>query len=175
MWVRVPPPVPSHQNRELTPDFCVKGQYSTRAEQMRRLIGSVLIAIILGIVLGVYLGWEQFPVQLTNSAMCQLSETHREDYTLMIARGYQSDRDRDAALQRLLPLSASNAEACLRDETTTQINNIPAWVQEVTERYLTRGADLQDICHLAALSSALGRQIPNYADRPGTVCDQFIS
>jgi hypothetical protein len=140
---------------------------------MQHVLGSFLVALIAGIGLGVYVGWVQFPVQPRDNAMCQLSEAHKEQYTLMVARGYQVDRDRDAALKRLLPLRAAEAEACLRDSTNTQIDNIPAWVQELSERYRTRGADLADICDLAALSAAFGRQIPGYADRPGTVCDQF--
>lgn len=141
---------------------------------MRRFIGSALIAMIIGISVGVYLGWEQFPVEYRNSSMCQLSEDYREEYTLMIARGFRAEGNRDAALNRLLPLRASNNPTCLRDETTTQIDNVPAWVQEVTERYRSQGANLEDICTLAALSAAFGRQIPGYADRPGTICDQFL-
>jgi len=142
---------------------------------MRRFFGSALVAIILGIALGVYLGWVQFPVEFRNSAMCQLSEDYREEYTLMVARGFRVDQDRDVALNRLLPLRADTQESCQRDETRTRIDNIPAWVQEVAERRITRGSDLADICDLAALSAAFGRQIPGYADRPGTVCDQFRS
>lgn len=139
---------------------------------MRRFIGSLLVSMILGISLGVYLGWEQFPVEYQNSAMCQLSENDREEYTLIVARGFQADRDTNAAMRRLLPLNATNSDTCLRDASNAQIDNIPAWVQEVTERFLTRSAELSDICDLAALSAAFGRQIPGYADRPGTVCDQ---
>ena len=142
---------------------------------MRRFIGSALVAAILGISLGVYLGWEQFPVEYRNSAMCQLAEDYQEQYTLMIARGFRTHQDRDAALRRLLPLRSERVESCQRDATKTRVDNVPAWVQEVTERYRTRGADLADICDLAALSAAFGRQIPGYADRPGTVCDQFTS
>ncbi len=147
---------------------------------MRRFFGSLLVALILGISVGVYLGWEQFPVDAENSAMCQLSQEAKEDYTLMIARAYQadirlqisadSDEARNIALTRLLPLR-SDGENCATDP---QIDNIPAWVQEVTERYRTEGAELEEICMLASLSASFGRQIPGYADRPGTVCDQFL-
>lgn len=137
---------------------------------MRRFFGSLLVAMILGIGIGVYLGWVQFATRSENSAMCQLSESEREDYTLMVARGFKIEQDRDTAMRRLLPLNASNDEAC--QQSASQINNVPLWVQEVTERYRTRSAELRDICDLAALSAAFGRQIPGYADRPGTVCDQ---
>ena len=138
---------------------------------MRRFIGSLLVALILGIGAGVYLGWEQFPAEYENSVMCQLAEDYREEYTLMVARGFRADGERDPALNRLLPLNAGRSPACLRDTLGTQIDNVPEWVQEVTERYLTRGADLADICDLAALSNAFGRRIPGYADGTGTVCD----
>lgn len=105
--------------------------------------------------------------------MCLMSSEYQEDYTLMIARGYQSDGDRDGALRNLLPLTVGSDPAC--EASSTQIDNVPAWVQELTERYRTRGAELEDICHLASLSAAFGRQIPGYGDRPGTVCDPFIA
>jgi len=147
---------------------------------MRRFFGSLLVAMIIGIAAGVYLGWVQFPAESEDSALCQLSPEYREKYTLMVARSYQGmlaqnvppNEGRVVALNRLLPLNATNAEACLQNPDN-QIDNIPAWVQEVTERYLSRGEDLRDVCHLAALSAAFGRQIPNYADRPGTLCDQY--
>ncbi len=141
----------------------------------------MLVALIVGISIGVYLGWEQFPVDTENSFMCQLSDGAKEEYTLMVARAYQadlktqqsagSDEARSAALNRLLPLRSSNSDNC---SSGTQIDNIPAWVQEVTERFRTEGAELEKICVLASLSAGFGRQIPGYADRPGTVCDQFL-
>ena len=139
---------------------------------MRRLIGSFLVMMIVGIGIGLFLGWSQFAPQSGDSAMCQLSEDYREEYTLMVARGFRTEQDTAAAIRRLLPLTVDNSPACLNDTTSTRIDNIPAWVQEVAERYLTRGGDLQDICDLAALSADFGRQIPNFADRPGTICDQ---
>lgn len=147
---------------------------------MRRFLGSLLVALILGLSIGVYLGWEQFPVASETSAMCQLSEEAKEEYTLMVARAYQadlklqvsqtSDEARNIALTRLLPLR-SDDDICSNDP---KIDNIPAWVQEVTERHRTEGAELEEICMLASLSASFGRQIPGYADRPGTVCDQFL-
>lgn len=138
---------------------------------MQRFIGSALITMILGVGIGLYLGWVQFPPD-NQSHMCQLDRVYKEQYTLMVARGFRVDGDRDTALRRLLILTASNSENCMDEDAGYQIDNVPAWVQEVTERYLSGGAELRDICDLAALSAAFGRQIPNYADRPGTVCDQ---
>lgn len=142
---------------------------------MRRFIGSALVACTLGIALGVYLGWQQFPMTYQDSGMCQMNRDTQEKYTLMVARGFQADGNRDVALSRLLPLRTGENTACLALPANRQIDNIPAWVQEVTDRYRTRGADLREICELAALSAAFGRQIPNYADRPGTVCDQYLA
>ncbi len=150
---------------------------------MRQFIGSALVACILGIGLGLFLGWEQFPRQAEDSSMCQFSRENLEAYTLMVARGFRVDEAhadpisaRDAALERLLPLNASNSPVCEAGQTSAQIDNVPAWVQEVTERFRTRGADLRDICDLANLSAAFGRQIPGYADgSPGSICNQFNS
>ncbi|NJL94335.1 MAG: hypothetical protein HC915_11745 [Anaerolineae bacterium] len=147
---------------------------------MRRFLASLLISLVLGIGAGVFLGWTRLPVEEDAGALCQLSRTHREDYTVMVARGYQgmlaqgidANEGRIAAMRNLLPLNADYDLACQQADENT-IDNIPAWVQEVTERALSSGEDLQDICDLAALSAAFGRQIPGYADRPGTVCDQF--
>ena len=171
------------RNREsvIVPGFCIIGldAYITDWKKrpghqifMKRFIGSLLITMIFGIAIGVYLGWVQFPAEHNQSAMCQLSQDFREEYTLMVARGFKADGDRDSALRRLLPLRAEKSQDCMRDTASQQVDNVPAWVQEVTERYLSRGAELADICDLASLSAAFGRQIPNYADRPGTVCDQ---
>ncbi len=33
----------------------------------RRHFGSLLIGVLIGLAVGVYLGWEQFPVEYTNS------------------------------------------------------------------------------------------------------------
>ncbi|MFP4321336.1 MAG: hypothetical protein ACLFTK_02680 [Anaerolineales bacterium] len=150
---------------------------------MRQFIGTALVATILGIGLGIFLGWEQFPRSPENSSMCQFSRDNLEDYTLMVARGFRVDQAadtsitaRDAALERLLPLNANNSTVCENGQSAVQIDNIPAWVQDVTERYRTRGADLRDICDLANLSAAFGRQIPGYADgSPSAICNQFGS
>jgi hypothetical protein len=138
---------------------------------MRRFLASALLALILGLLLGVYVGWTQLPLRQTTTPLCQLAEEEREQYTLMVARGYRAHRDRDVALNDLLPLRSAEAETCLRDQSVPNIDNIPAWVQEITERYRTRGEKLEQVCDLARLSASFGRQIPGYADgSPSAVC-----
>ncbi len=129
-----------------------------------------IISFPIGIAIGVYIGWVQAPVEYRNSQMCQLSEHHQENYTLMVARGYRLDRDLNKAVQRLRPLRVEGQPVC-DDGRTYQIDNIPDWVQVVTERYISIGANQDDICDMVNLADALNRSTelmlsscPNFAE-----------
>ncbi|MGB1287672.1 MAG: hypothetical protein ACPG7F_14130, partial [Aggregatilineales bacterium] len=58
---------------------------------------------------------------------------------------YVVDGDVNAAVERLRPL---------------QTDNIPDYVQDTTERYISNSRDLDDIRKLVALSEGLGRLTP---------------
>lgn len=126
---------------------------------MRNYLITGIIAIALGIGLGVYIGWIQYPVEYRNSYMCQLSDNYQEEYTLMIARGYREDGDLNKALDRLQPLRAVGVPEC-DDGRSYQIDNIPEWVQVLTERYISQGADPALIRDLVALAEGFGRLTP---------------
>ena len=111
---------------------------------MRFLI-SLLIGLLVGVGLGLYLGWVQFPVEFVNSAMPDLSERYKDEYTVMIATGYVADDNLGGAVDRLRVLGVSN---------------IPAYVQETTERYITNSRNVNDIRYLVMLAEGLGRMTP---------------
>jgi hypothetical protein len=110
----------------------------------KRYVGSLLIGIIVGLAIGVYLGWVQFPVEYTNSSLAALAPRHQEEYTVMVAEGYQYDRDVNAAIDRLQPLGK---------------DNVFDYVQDLTERYILQ-SNVPDITKMVALAEALGRLTP---------------
>lgn len=126
---------------------------------MRTYFVTALISLLIGSGLGLYLGWVQFPVEYDNSHMCQLDLRYQEEYTLMVARGFQQDGDIEAALERLRPLRVEGVEAC-EDGRSDAIDNILSWVQFLTERYISQSRDTEMICDLAKLSAAFGRLTP---------------
>jgi hypothetical protein len=87
----------------------------------------------------------QFPVQFVNSPASSLSERAKNDYMVMVAAGYLKDADLGGAVERLRLLG---------------VPNIPAYVQQVTESYISNSQDVNDISYLVALSEAMGRLTP---------------
>ena len=107
---------------------------------MRFLI-SLLVGLGIGAAAGLYLGWIQFPVEFVNSPMTALAERYQDDYTVMIAAGYVADGDLNGAVDRLRLLD---------------VDNIPDYVQNTTERYITNSRDVQDIRYLVSLAARTG-------------------
>lgn len=112
---------------------------------MLRFLISLLVGLALGAGAGLYLGWVQFPAQFVNSPAASLSERYKDDYTVMVATGYLKDGDLGGAFDRLKILG---------------VVNIPAYVQSVTERYISSSRDAKDISYLVALAEGLGRLTP---------------
>lgn len=112
---------------------------------MIRFLVSLILALIVGLGLGLYIGWVQFPAQYVNSPASALAQRYKDDYTVMIAAGYLVDRDLTGALERMRLLG---------------VENVPAYVQEVTERYISNSRAIDDIRRLVALSEGLGRLTP---------------
>lgn len=110
-----------------------------------RFILSLLIGLAIGAGLGLYLGWVQFPRQYINSPITDLSPRYKDEYTVMIATGYSADRDLVGAVERLRILG---------------VENIPAYVQETTERYITNSRNVDDIRYLVILAEGLDRLTP---------------
>lgn len=110
----------------------------------KRYVGSLLIGVLIWLVLGVFLGWEQFPVEYKNSPLHSLAPQHQEEYTVMVAEGYQVDRDINAALARLRPLEKLN---------------IFDFIQDLTERYIAQ-SNVPFIPVMVALAEAVGRLTP---------------
>jgi len=110
----------------------------------KRYVGSLLIGVLVGLAIGVYLGWEQFPVQYTNSSLAALAPRAQEEYTVMVAEGYQYDQDITAAIARLQPLNK---------------DNVFDYIQELTERFIAQ-SNVPYIPVMVALAEAVGRLTP---------------
>jgi hypothetical protein len=112
---------------------------------MLRFIVSLIVGLVIGSIIGLYLGWIQFPKQFINSPASSLAERYKDDYIVMIAAGYMKDHDLGGAVERLRILG---------------VPNVPAFVQDVTEQYITTSRDAKDISYLVGLAEGLGRLTP---------------
>ena len=112
---------------------------------MRRFFFSLLFGLLLGGAIGLYFGWVQFPVEYVDSPMEDLDLRAKDEYTVMIAAGYQFDKDGLGAVERLGRLG---------------VDNVPEYVQSTTERFITNSRDINDIRLLVNLANGLGRLTP---------------
>ena len=112
---------------------------------MLRFVISLVVGLIIGAAVGLYLGWVQFPKEYINSPASSLADQYKDEYIVMIAAGYLKDHDLGGAVERLRILG---------------VPNVPAYVQDVTERFITTSRDAKDISYLVALSAGLGRLTP---------------
>lgn len=112
---------------------------------MRRFFLSLIFGLLIGGAVGLYFGWVQFPVEYVDSPMEDLEQRARDDYTVMIAAGYQVDKDGLGAVERLGRLG---------------VDNVPEYVQSVTERFITNSREINDIRLLVNLANGLGRLTP---------------
>lgn len=112
---------------------------------MTRFLLSFFVALLIGLGLGLYLGWVQFPVQFIDSPARSLAPVHKEEYTLMIAAGYAADGDLSGAIERLRVLG---------------VGDVPAYVEQTTERYISNSRGVDDIRLLVNLASDMGRLTP---------------
>jgi hypothetical protein len=112
---------------------------------MIRFILSFIVALVVGLLLGAYLGWVQFPVKYTDSGAERLAQRSKDEYTVMVANAYLDDSDLTGALERMRLLG---------------VENVPAYIQDTTERYITNSSNVTDIRALVALSAGLGRLTP---------------
>jgi hypothetical protein len=109
---------------------------------MTRFLSSLLIGLVIGAGFGLYLGWGPFPSEVVNTRAPSLDQRYKDEYTVMIAGGYLADGDAVGAVERLRVLG---------------VDNVPLYVQEITERYITNSRNVNDIYSLVALAEGLGR------------------
>ena len=114
-----------------------------------RFFSSVLIGLLVGAGLGVFLGWGPLPVEYLDGPASALDQRYQDEYTVMVAAGYLVDRDLQGAIDRLRVL---------------QVENIPSYVQQTTERFITNSHDIEDIQFMVALAEAMGRLTPVMED-----------
>jgi hypothetical protein len=112
---------------------------------MARFVISLIVGLGVGLGIGLYLGWIQLPVQFVDSPAASLGQRYKDEYTVMVAAGYLADGDLGGAVDRLRILG---------------VGNIPAYVQEITERYISNSRNVDDIRYLVAFSENLGRLTP---------------
>lgn len=112
---------------------------------MTRFLLSFFVAVLVGLGIGLYLGWVQFPVQFIDSPADSLAPAYKDEYTLMIAAGYAADGDLNGAVERLRILG---------------IEDVPSYVQAITERFISNSRGVDDIRLLVNLSEAIGRLTP---------------
>ncbi|HEX2621364.1 MAG TPA: hypothetical protein VHL11_14495 [Phototrophicaceae bacterium] len=125
---------------------------------MLRFIISLVGGLAIGAGIGLFLGWVQFPVDYTNSPARDLAQNYKDEYTVMVAGGFLADGDINGAIQRLRILG---------------VENVPDYVQQVTERFITNSRDVTQIRYLVALAAGLGRTSPLFEpyqvlNAPGT-------
>lgn len=114
---------------------------------MRRFFISLILGLVVGIVGGLFVGWQVAPVQQIDSPMRNLSQFYKDQYTVMVAIGYQNDCDLSEAFNRLRPLGGGSSSF-----------NVPAFVRDLTERYISEvgSGKESDIRSLVELSCGLG-------------------
>ena len=109
---------------------------------MPRFTRSLILGLLLGALAGLYFGWLQFPSDSRNSALADLTQRYRDEYTVMIAAGYAVDRDLQGAIERLSPLV---------------MDDVPSYLRRAAERIISTSAlNLDDIRLLVRLAYDLG-------------------
>jgi len=114
-----------------------------------RVFLSLVGGTLLGLIAGLFIGWVVAPTEYVNSPMTSLAQRWRDEYTVMIAAGYAVDRDLNGALERLRQLG---------------VENVPQYVQDITERYITNSRNIGDILLLVRLAEGFGRLTPIMED-----------
>lgn len=112
---------------------------------MRRFILSLLLGGVLGIGAGLFIGWELAPAEYVDSPLSALAQRFKDEYSVMIAKGYLNDGDAVGAVERLRVLN---------------VDNVPQYVQETTERFISSSRPLDQVRAMVALSEGLGRLTP---------------
>jgi hypothetical protein len=110
-----------------------------------RWLAALLVGLALGASIGLYLGWVQFPVEVPDSPGSALALRYKDEYTLMIALGFQADGDLDGASQRLAIIGAGDPGAHLRS---------------TTERAIANSLSVSDLRALVALAAAYNQLSP---------------
>ena len=111
----------------------------------RTAILNIAVGLLIGLALGLFYTWVVNPVQYVDTAPDSLRADHKNDYALMIAQAYAADNDLDLARVRLAALKLDDPGAYLANLTAAEIQ---------------RGAPLDDLRALSALTVALGATPP---------------
>lgn len=110
-----------------------------------RLLLSLIAGLVVGALVGVFIGWVVAPTEYVNSPITSLATRYQEDYTLMIAAGFAADGDLNGVVERLRRLN---------------VDNVPEYIQQITERFITNSRNLEDVRLLVNLAEGMGRLTP---------------
>lgn len=105
----------------------------------------VILGLAAGLAVGLLLGWVVWPVQFVDTAISDLAPEHKDEYVLLVASAYLTDRNVEKAQSRLARL---------------EVPNIGSWLSAEIDNYIAGGRDEADIQALAALANALGVTSP---------------
>lgn len=109
----------------------------------------IALGLALGVALGLYLGWVAWPTEFTDASPAILQESHRREYTLMVAHAYVLDGDLDAARRRLHALDPEAPDN---------------WLLSLTVDAILSGHDEKtEILPLVTLAHDLGLESPAMA------------
>ena len=111
----------------------------------RASVVTLLLSAALGLGLGLYFGWVVAPVQYVDTDPSTLSQTHKDDYILMIATIYAGDGDAAAARARLAALGFADPGA---------------GVAAAAHRFIAAQGPEADLRRLARLAAALDATTP---------------
>lgn len=112
---------------------------------MTRAFVWLVVGVLVGGAIGLFTGWVVAPTEYVNSPLRDLALRHKDDYTIMVAQGYSRERDALGAVERLRLLG---------------VDNVPQYVQETAERFITTSRNVDEIRLLVNLAEGLGRLTP---------------
>lgn len=99
---------------------------------MLRVIRSLMLGLLIGTAVGLFLGWVQFPASGRSSALSDLAQSYRDEYTVMIAAGYTVDADLAGARERLGRLYAELDGPELRQAIDRVITNSARGLDDIS-------------------------------------------
>ena len=116
-----------------------------------------ILAIIAGILLGIWFGYQLLP-RFQSGTLHKLSADQQDDYVILVALGYQTTHDLNAATDRLAQLNAPN--------TTLLVGSVLARAADQSRSEQELAALAQLDMDLGASKAVVERYLPTATPRP---------